>query len=109
MSRVGISDAERTEPREIIINTEIETDCDAAAGTDDIANTVDYSEIAAHVEKFVTSREFHLIESIAAGLLENILSIPRVKRARVEVEKPEALATSDAVSVCTEGFPKKVK
>ena len=102
MSLVGVSDEERAVPREIVINVEMKAESESAIETDDIDLAVDYADVAMRIDKFATSREFCLIETIAGGVLEEILSDSRVNWARVEVEKPGAIPESDSVSVCVE-------
>lgn len=61
------------------------------SGTDDLAQTVDYSAVYALVHARVTEERFALIEALAVDLATRVLAAqPRVARVLVRVHKPHA-------------------
>jgi len=96
---IGVEDHERTRPRTVIVNVEMEADCTAAAATDDIEQAVDYAAITDQVTSVVSESRFMLLESLAARILDTVMSDSRIRRATVEVDKPGALEGAESVSV----------
>lgn len=88
---IGIYDWERHTPQTLTFDLEMDWDIKAAAATDDIAQTLDYGDIAQQIVAFVKASEYQLIETLAedlsALLLENF-SIPKLK---LTLSKPVAL------------------
>lgn len=66
--RVGITNEERREPQEIVVDTSLTVNLERAGGSDDLNDTVDYMEIMQRVSQFVSNREFKLLESLAEGI-----------------------------------------
>lgn len=88
---------DRRQPLEV--DLDIEADLDAAARTDDLADTIDYGAIAATVETIVIGERFVLLERLAARICEAILADERVTGVTVSVRKlrppvPQLLDTS---------------
>jgi dihydroneopterin aldolase len=57
-----------------------------------IRHTVDYERIVAHARAIAAQGHIGLVETFAWRLAGACLAEPRVRRARVRIEKPEALA-----------------
>lgn len=95
----GINNWERKDLQDIVINAEIEYDGDAAAESDDIEDGLDYRAITKRIISEVQSSRFHLLDKLAARILETIMQEQKVLRATVEVDKPHALRFADSVSV----------
>jgi D-erythro-7,8-dihydroneopterin triphosphate epimerase len=96
---IGVNPWERTEKQSVIINAEIEFDGSAAQTSDDINSTIDYRSISKNLTDHVENSQYQLIETLAGNLLDLIMEEPRVKRARVEVDKPNAIKSADSTSV----------
>jgi FolB domain-containing protein len=98
-SVIGISDKERSQPQDIIVNVTLYTDITNGGKTDDIENCINYRTVAkaiiAHVEK--THR--YTVESLATDISVICLENPTVIKARVRVEKPGAVRFSKSVGV----------
>jgi dihydroneopterin aldolase len=62
---------------------------DAGVRSDQLADTVDYTKIAACVKEVSASRRFNLIEALAAAVADTLIERFEVSRARVRVRKPE--------------------
>jgi FolB domain-containing protein len=96
---IGISEKERSQPQDIIVNIILYTDITNGGKTDDIENCVNYRTVAkaiiAHVEK--TNR--YTVESLAIDISVICLENPAVSKVRVRVEKPGAVRFSKSVGV----------
>jgi len=62
---------------------------DAGTRTDQLGDTVDYTEVVARVRGVSDSRRFNLIEALAAAIADDLLVHFPVSRVRVRVRKPE--------------------
>jgi dihydroneopterin aldolase len=77
----------------------IDVDLDVAVTTgDQIADTVNYEAVAAKAQSIAAEGHMKLIETFAERLARALLEDSRVARARVRVEKPEALAPRAAAA-----------
>jgi len=96
---LGVYDRERQQPGEIIINIVLFTDTRRAAETDDIADCVNYETAAQKVRAHVEKAAHFTVEALAEDLARLCLEEPRVKKARVRVEKPRAIDFANTVGV----------
>ena len=92
---IGIEEAERQSPQDIIINADIEIDATLAARSDNIKLTYDYKTITKSIISAVEASQFFLLEKLTDYLLELIMEDTRVLAATVEIEKPHALRFAD--------------
>ena len=72
------------------VDLDIYTDLSSAGESDDLADTVDYSEIALEVREVVGSESHKLIERVAMRVADAILDRADVTRAIVTIHKPNA-------------------
>ena len=96
---IGVNDDERREKQDVIINVVMEADLEPAGRTDDLADSVDYKTIKKRILEIVEGSEYRLIESLAERIAATCLENPRVRRARVRVDKPGALRFARTVAV----------
>lgn len=96
----GIED-ERRDGQLFRADVVLHLDLTAAASTDDLDDTVDYSVVAQAVHAVLAGEPQDLIESVAARCLDACLDDPRVSRALVTIHKPDAPlgVPADGVSV----------
>ena len=85
--RVGVPDAERVQPQRLLVTVELEADFAAAAGSDSIADTIDYFDVTRRLLKFGDGREWRLIEKLAADIAEMVLGEFKPQSVVVEVKK----------------------
>ena len=96
---IGIQDWERKVQQDVIINIKLEYDGEKAAGTDDIADTVDYKVLKRKVIDLVENSRYFLLDRLVHEIAALMMEEPLVKRAHVEVDKPHALRFADSVSI----------
>ena len=94
--RVGVPDSERAQAQRLILNV---TFWPKRSGPrDDIADTVNYSEVAASLKEFVAQRDYRLIETLAEETAGHLLARFPLRQVTVEVRK-FVLPDADYVSV----------
>ena len=96
---IGINEWERDAPQDVIINIEMELDGKRVSQTDSIDDTVDYKVLKRRILREVEGSQFFLLDKLASHVLDIVMEEKKVKRATVEVDKPNALRFADSVSV----------
>lgn len=96
---IGIFDWERKRKQKVVINVELEFNASKAIKTDDVKDTVDYKVITKKIIQHVEESKYFLLEKMAGSVLKIILDDPKVKRAKVRIDKPGALRFARSVSV----------
>lgn len=95
-ARVGVPDSERAQPQRLRLNL---TFWPKESGRrDHIADTVNYSEVAASLRRFVGQSDYRLIETLAEEMAGHLLAQFPLRKVAVEVRK-FVLPDADHVSV----------
>lgn len=89
----GCLDFEHTRPQNFSVDARLFLDLTTAGSSDDLADTVDYGQIAHRIVSVVEGPHCDLIESLAERIAQAILRNPRVRRVIVTVHKPSAPLT----------------
>jgi len=87
VAAIGVTPEERTMKQRLSIDVEIATDISQAARTDSLKDALDYSKVATVVTEVCTSRDFHLIETVAELLAGRILAEFLAPQVRILVRK----------------------
>lgn len=98
---VGTESHERAEPQPIRLNLRFRYDATRAARGDDLAEAVDYADLAERVCGHVASSRCLLLERLAEEVLDLLWADGRIERAEVRIDKPGAIARADSVAVTT--------
>lgn len=69
----GVFEEERRTGNRFRVDIEIEADIAAAAASDALEDSIDYQEIAKIIDIVNRGRHYHLIESFAAAIVEELL------------------------------------
>ncbi len=96
---IGFNPEERVNRQDVIINLEIEVDVARAVSTDLRDEIYNYKAITKEIIAFVSESKFNLLERLTHEVLQLVMQDERVKRAKVEIDKPHALRFSESVSV----------
>jgi dihydroneopterin aldolase/D-erythro-7,8-dihydroneopterin triphosphate epimerase len=99
---VGLSEDERRDRQDVLINLVLYVDTRQAGQSDDVADTVNYRTLTKRIIHLVENSQFYLVEKLAAEIAAICLEDSRVKRARVSVEKPGALRFARSVGISVE-------
>jgi dihydroneopterin aldolase len=86
----GVYDFERRDGQDFVVDAVLELDTAPAAGSDDVADTVHYGELAKALAGVVSGEPVNLLETLAARLARVCLEDRRVAAATVTVHKPQA-------------------
>jgi FolB domain-containing protein len=96
---IGISDRERSQPQDIVINITLFTDITRGGRTDNIENCTNYRTVAKAVIAHIEQVSRYTVEALATDLAKICLDMPDVEEATVRVEKPGAVRFSKSVGV----------
>jgi FolB domain-containing protein len=96
---LGIHEWERVTTRKIVINATLFTDTRAAAKSDDIADCVNYSEMAKKLRAHAEHAARKTVEALANDLAEICLQEPQVLQVIIRVDKPGAVPETENVGV----------
>jgi dihydroneopterin aldolase len=97
---IGVTAGERAVKQQLSIDLEFPV-AGRTAGSDSIKDTVDYDTVARTVAEVCSSREFHLIETVAEQIASRVLEMFNIAQVRLRVRKisPIAAPRVDFVSV----------
>ena len=95
----GALPEERERPQPFEIDVDVRLDLRLPGRTDDLADTIDYGDLAARIETRVTAEHVTLLEHMAELVSQVVLADDRVEEVSVEVRKlrppvPQQLETS---------------
>ena len=96
---LGILPKERIQTQQVVINLTIFTDTQPAAKSRNIADTLNYAELASQAAQLTIEGEYLLIESLVEDLAALTLGHPTAKAVTVRVEKPQAVRDARSVGV----------
>lgn len=86
----GVLDSEKKAGQPFFVDVTMFTDFSKAAETDDVAETVNYAEVAECIREVVTGKSLDLIETLAIKIAENLLSTFPLDAVELTVHKPKA-------------------
>jgi 7,8-dihydroneopterin aldolase/epimerase/oxygenase len=98
----GVFEHERRDGQDFVIDITVWIDLHKAAASDDLADTLDYGELAQRAAAVVAGPPRNLIETVAGEIADGVMTDERVHAVEVVVHKPSApipLAFSDVAVV----------
>ncbi len=96
---IGVSDRERSQPQDIVINITMLVDIRRGGQSDNIADCVNYRTVAKKVMAFAEKAAKFTVEALATSIADLILEDERIASVVVGVEKPGAVRFSRSVGV----------
>ena len=96
---LGLSDEERHERQDVLINLILWTDLRMAAANDRIEDTVDYAALKKRIITLVEASQYHLAETLADRIANLCLEESAIQQVQVTLEKPTALRFAHSVGV----------
>ena len=96
---IGISERERENPQDILVNIIISTDITTAGKSDNVEDSVNYRTIAKKVLAHTETVKRYTVEALAEDIASLCLEDPKVRVVKVRVEKPGAVRFSRSVGV----------
>ena len=99
---LGITEAEREQPRPLLISLVIDYDHTKAVEEDNIEHAYDYALIENVIVSELSQRQFNLLETAAMFLCQLLLGNEKAREVTVEVEKPGVMRFAENVSaICS--------
>ncbi len=100
----GVHGFEKTSPQRFVFDCDMRFDLSAAAESDDVADTVNYSEACNVIAEIVNGNTYNLIEKLAYECAANLIDKFSLSGVKVVVYKPEAPVKHkfENVGVCVE-------
>ncbi len=96
---IGFNPDEIENKQDVIINIAIEADIpEEALLADEPLGIYDYKIITKQIIELVQDKRFKLLEVLTKNILDLVMSDPRVRWSRIEVDKPHALRFAESVS-----------
>ena len=86
----GVFDHERRDGQDFVIDITVWIELQAAAASDDLADTVDYGGLAQRAADIVAGPPRQLIETVAAEIADDVMGDERIHAVEVVVHKPAA-------------------
>jgi len=96
---IGISEREREQAQDILVNITIFTDTSRAAHSDNVDESVNYRTVAKKVLAHTETIKRYTVEALAEDIARICLNENGVKSVKVRVEKPGAVRFSKSVGV----------
>ncbi|WP_110667178.1 dihydroneopterin aldolase [Salinicola halophilus] len=96
---IGVYDWERQIRQRLELDLELSTDIRLAARDDDLSHTLDYAAICERLTGYAEDNAHALVETFAEGVARLLIAEFGVKRLRLTVRKPGAVAAARAVGV----------
>ena len=94
-AEVGLYPHEQNRTQPLIVDVELSVDIH---DWEAITHTINYERVVKHAQAIIATGHIGLVETFAERLARALIAEPRVSRARVRVEKPEALAPNAAAA-----------
>jgi 7,8-dihydroneopterin aldolase/epimerase/oxygenase len=86
----GVFEHERRDGQDFVVDITVWVDLDAAAASDDLADTLDYGALAQRAADVVAGPPRNLIETVSAEIADGVMADDRVHAVEVVVHKPSA-------------------
>jgi dihydroneopterin aldolase len=86
----GVYEFERQNGQDFVIDITVWLDLSVPAGSDDVAQTIHYGELAVEVAEAVRRDPVDLIETVAERVAAVVLDHAAAQRVQVTVHKPDA-------------------
>ena len=96
---IGARDYERDHPQDVLLNIEVFLDLEKPGKTDQLNDTLDYSQIEGAIVEAVRESRFSLLEALAEEVAGLCLSYEEVEKVKVAIRKPGALRYADSAEV----------
>ncbi|GAN81910.1 dihydroneopterin aldolase [Acidocella aminolytica] len=105
-AQIGVYAHEHGRTQRVRVNLDLAVEDDGAAnisrpavGADDLGRVVDYDTVINAVRQIIAAGHVQLVETLAERVAEACLANPRVRVARVMVEKLDVIADAASVGV----------
>lgn len=95
----GVRDFEKVREQPFVLDLVVETDFRKASASDDLYDTVSYSDVIKTVVPIVEGEHFDLIEALAEHIATALLKMDKIDAVDVTIRKPKALVQAQVDDV----------
>ncbi|MFN2286721.1 MAG: dihydroneopterin aldolase [Chromatocurvus sp.] len=99
---IGVYDWERQVQQSLLLDLEMSADIAAGAASDDVADALDYSDVADRLRAFAAEHSVQLVETLAERFASLVREEFSVSWVRLRLCKPGAVAGARDVGVIIE-------
>jgi dihydroneopterin aldolase len=92
---IGTTSEERSVPQECSAELILWGDFEAAASTDSLEESVDYTRVLAVVQQTAAAQAYNLVETLAYRIVRRILQQFPIHRVRIKLRKRPAVLAND--------------
>lgn len=96
---IGVSERERAQPQDIVVNVTLFTDISNGGKSDNIDDCVNYRTVTKGIINHIQSVSRYTVEALATDIANLCLEFSAVNKAIIKVEKPGAVRFSKSVGV----------
>lgn len=96
---IGVYKHERDARQLIILDIEMQYDCQQAAYSDNLNYALDYHKLSNDVHAFASQTSFQLIEALANSIASFILKNKSIRQLKLTLSKPNALEKTTNVGI----------
>ncbi|MFT6077752.1 MAG: dihydroneopterin aldolase [Myxococcota bacterium] len=96
---LGIYEWEKTHPRTLVFNAQMEGNFDKSIISDKIEDTLDYDKITNQILDYTKNNYCHLIEKMVGEILDLIMQDHRISKATLEIDKVGVYDFVDSFSI----------
>ena len=96
---VGVGDEERARRQLVAIDLDIDLDLSGAGRSDDLADTISYSQVVTEVTDLVASSSARLLEHLAERIADDLSSRHRYAGITVEIGKEPSPVAQDVQDI----------
>lgn len=98
-SVIGISDREREQPQDILVNITMYANTSRAGRSDNVNDTINYRTVAKSILAHTEKVNRYTVEALAEDIADLCLENSDISGVKVRVEKPGAVRFSRSVGV----------
>lgn len=96
---IGVYQWERQGKTSLLADIELITDLRRPAQSDNVADTIDYAEVAEQLVKLAADSQYELLEALAAAMIDHLLANYPLQQVKVKLTKPNILPNAQNVAV----------
>lgn len=86
--KIGVYGTEKIKPQNLLVNVYFQFEATKASVTDDLSDTIDYSQIEALVKRVCLTQHYQLLEKLQAVIISEIeTNFSNVQNIEVSLEK----------------------
>jgi dihydroneopterin aldolase len=98
-SLIGVYDWEREAKQRLVVDMVLYADLSLAALTDNVADTINYAEVASSVALTAKDSSFELIEALAGAMIKQLFAQFSIRKISLKLSKPDILDNAQNVAV----------